>query len=503
MKILIAEDDKTTRTKLQALLCTDGLELLVAEDGAAALELVKEHGETIDLLLTDFLMPRMDGLELLQEVRKTHPILPVIILTAKNDKEIIRKALKLGADDFLDKPINRDELNKAIESVTEANIQQELKSSLATSKAVRESHNMIMMSTGCEQCAPPDQLSFHYMPLTDAGGDFLHAHTLQDGTIQVILVDVAGHDVSSSYVVAELKGFFSAVRSQISSEPEEFLQMLNNKLQDFGLSNTHVCALVVNWNRETGRVQVANAGIPYGYYQNAEGRMLPVEIDGMMLGVFNDAIFDCISFTLHPEERLLFFTDGIEEHHDPETIKTTWLKLKEMPLKASLENFFATLDICRESVKDDVLTIALQQPPLQVSGEKNITLELTINSNVCLTQRSAVKLENFLKNYTRADSAKQMEILYCLRELVNNAIIHGNEANFPELVVIKAVVNADKDLFTLEIHDQGTGFDMQEKLAEEAAADILRNGGRGLIGINAFSETLEKIEHGVRVVFSI
>ena len=105
--ILIADDEPEIRTLLRLYLENENYQIIEAENGKQALELLKK--EHVDLCLLDIMMPEMDGYHVLQELRKTSNI-PVMILSAKDaDSEKIL-GLNLGADDYLAKPFHTEEL---------------------------------------------------------------------------------------------------------------------------------------------------------------------------------------------------------------------------------------------------------------------------------------------------------------------------------------------------------------------------------------------------------
>jgi len=111
MKILIAEDDPISRRILEANLLEWGYEVMVASDGAEALEIIQQP-ESPNLIISDWMMPRMDGLALCREIRNVEKseYIYFIILTAKGEKRDIIEGLEAGADDFLTKPFNQEEL---------------------------------------------------------------------------------------------------------------------------------------------------------------------------------------------------------------------------------------------------------------------------------------------------------------------------------------------------------------------------------------------------------
>ncbi len=102
--ILIAEDDPTVGESLRLLLKKKGHEILLASNGKEALQLFRH--ETVDLVITDLVMPKMDGIELLEAVKGLRPETEVIVISAQGTIEKAVQAMKSGAFDFIEKPIN-------------------------------------------------------------------------------------------------------------------------------------------------------------------------------------------------------------------------------------------------------------------------------------------------------------------------------------------------------------------------------------------------------------
>lgn len=114
MKILICEDDTMTLKALEHKLKKDGYITVTANDGRSATEMLSEQKD-IDLLLTDLHMPQLSGLELINYVRETlKSNMPIIMLTRVGVEETVLQAFELGADDYITKPFNPDELTLRI-----------------------------------------------------------------------------------------------------------------------------------------------------------------------------------------------------------------------------------------------------------------------------------------------------------------------------------------------------------------------------------------------------
>ena len=107
-RILVVEDVATTRRMLARIIEQSGYEVLEADDGASAWELVQR--EPVDLVITDVHMPRKSGIELLAELQLSRLRVPVIIMTATPSLEVAVECIKSGAFDYLPKPVDRFEL---------------------------------------------------------------------------------------------------------------------------------------------------------------------------------------------------------------------------------------------------------------------------------------------------------------------------------------------------------------------------------------------------------
>jgi len=113
--ILVVDDEELIRDLCARAL--KGYTVLQAEGGEQALEIMQ--GRNVDVVLTDVMMPLMNGLDLLREIKERAPNQAVVVMTGYADKEIILKALKADADDFINKPINLIQLKTTIDKVLE------------------------------------------------------------------------------------------------------------------------------------------------------------------------------------------------------------------------------------------------------------------------------------------------------------------------------------------------------------------------------------------------
>jgi signal transduction histidine kinase len=119
--VLIVDDEPTARETLIAILEAEGYELHQAKDGIQALQMLKQIQP--DLILLDVMMPAMDGFEVCRRIRATPALaeVPIILLTALDDRASLLKGIESGADDFLSKPPDRRELIARVRTITRLN----------------------------------------------------------------------------------------------------------------------------------------------------------------------------------------------------------------------------------------------------------------------------------------------------------------------------------------------------------------------------------------------
>lgn len=139
-KILVADDDKEIREAIEIYLTNEQMKVLTACDGQEALK-VLEANPDIHLIIMDLMMPKMDGIQAILQIRKEKEI-PIIVLSAKSEDKDVVLGLNIGADDYITKPFSPSELTARVDSLyrrvvmseanSENNFKEELKSGIFT-----------------------------------------------------------------------------------------------------------------------------------------------------------------------------------------------------------------------------------------------------------------------------------------------------------------------------------------------------------------------------------
>ncbi len=124
MKILVVDDETDVKTlfeqRFRKEIKSSEMEFAFANSGEEALEYMKSHDHEAVLILSDINMPGMSGLQLLQHIKQKYSTPPpvVMMITAYGDNDNYQQAMKLGADDFLTKPVDFTELKEKLKTIT-------------------------------------------------------------------------------------------------------------------------------------------------------------------------------------------------------------------------------------------------------------------------------------------------------------------------------------------------------------------------------------------------
>lgn len=223
-KILIIEDEPSIHRVLYKILSeeTEGYAVEVAEDGAAGFEKIKNND--YDLVLCDIKMPKMDGVQLLEEVKKIKPEIPIVMISGHGDMETAIHTMRLGAFDYISKP---PDLNRLLQTVRNAlNNKQLVVENKILKKKVSKNYEMIGSSQPIEhirelieKVAPTDARVLITGP--NGTGKELVAHQLHEKSTRASapLIEVNCAAIPSELIESELFGhvkgaFTSAVRDR-------------------------------------------------------------------------------------------------------------------------------------------------------------------------------------------------------------------------------------------------------------------------------------------------
>lgn len=373
-KLLIIDDDTLVRRSIAAYLEDSGYQVFEAADAALLDRAILES--TPDLVITDLRMPGADGLQVLKLVRQSHPDLPVIIISGAGSVGDVVQALRLGACDYLVKPILDMEvlvhaLKRALERQDLLLENQRYREQLESANSdLRESLRVLerdqLAGKQVQKRLMPNTLTTqdHYLashyiaPSLFLSGDFVDYAHVKKRYLAFYLADVSGHGSSSAFVTIWLKHLVSRMvrEENLFGDEESFesgsnilLQTVNREIKETRL-NHHLTFFVGVIDTHTQRMNYSVAGhLPMPILKTPEGCVY-LEGVGKPVGIFKDVIWNCYSIQLPEEFSLLCFSDGVLEILPADTIQD-----KEQQLLDKVATTSGTLDsVCNTlHVKDD------------------------------------------------------------------------------------------------------------------------------------------------------
>ncbi|MDA0841162.1 MAG: SpoIIE family protein phosphatase [Planctomycetota bacterium] len=406
MKILIAEDDRAARVRLKGYLRDWGHEVAEAEDGAAAWH--RFQIEAFDLVISDWLMPKMNGLELLKQIRSVKSDLYVylILLTSKSGKEDIVEGMDSGADDFVTKPFDKDELRVRVRAGERilalehhlANQKEDLK--FANTRLEAANREIVAtnerMKSDLEAAAKiqksylPDLLpasdivhfAWRYLPCEELAGDTLNVMQLSENLLGMYLLDVSDHGVKASLMSVSLSRTLSRTSGQgdivmketdvgewLPATPTEVAMELNHRYPWDPRQNQYFTFIYSTLDTEKRELTYLSAGHPGPIHQRADGACELLQASPPAVGFVSDPEFTEFRIQLAPGDRFFFYSDGITESmtsKGQELTEDGMMRLLEKSISKSLDeslsDLLSELEHWREGANpmDDISILAVE-----------------------------------------------------------------------------------------------------------------------------------------------
>ncbi|HEY9834406.1 MAG TPA: SpoIIE family protein phosphatase [Stenomitos sp.] len=316
--ILIVDDEPVNRQVFANYLSLQNYSISQASNGLEALELL-ENGFKPDLILLDVMMPRLTGYEVTQKIRETWQAneLPILLLSAKNQVSDLVVGLDVGANDYLTKPISKDELLARLK--THLNIKQ-LKAEnlrLATELEITRQLQQMLLPRERElgTIAGLDIAGF-MEPAEEVGGDYYDV-LKYNGSLKIGIGDVTGHGLESGVLMVMVQTAIRTLLCNNETDPTKFLSAVNRTIYDnvqrmnsdknlslslldyqqgqLRLSGQHEEMIVVREDGHLERIDTIDLGFPIGLEENIDDFISHIQVQ------------------LHPRDVVVLYTDGITE----------------------------------------------------------------------------------------------------------------------------------------------------------------------------------------------
>ncbi len=397
MRILVADDDRLVRTLLNRVLKDWGHSVQLAEDGLEAWEYIQDH--RVDCVISDWLMPNMNGVELCQKIRNldSRAYVYTILLTSKTENSDLVTAFEAGADDFVSKPMDFDVLKARIRAGERiVHLEQDLAARNTklkeTNRKLEEARMEIQrdLEAGAalqRSLLPPPsmvlgnyRIEWMYHPHSVVSGDIFNVTQMDDDHLIFYLLDVSGHGIPSALLTVTVSKMLASssyeVNPVVNSKTKEVLSTgdvlreLNKRFQLDEETSQYFTIVYGVLNFQTGAFQIAQAGHPPPIVIDPTGSGKLVGEGGFPIGWMPELDFDTVSMNLNAGGRIILYTDGVSEctNNDGEMYSGERLleysqRTHSMPLKDSLDGLIPELHgwASDRPFNDDLSLLAIER----------------------------------------------------------------------------------------------------------------------------------------------
>jgi len=346
VKILLADDDSVTRRVLCALLRNQGHEVAEAPDGERGWQLVQETD--ISFVVSDWMMPGLAGVDLCRRIRAAglNRYIYVILCTSRGERSDLIEGMDAGADDFLVKPVQADELRVKVRAGERVlRLQQGLaeknRELARINTQLQSSHKLIEDDLKAaawmqQTLLPPPALEanglrchWRFEPSGYVAGDIFNFFEMNDGQVGFYLLDVSGHGVPAAMLSvtlsmvltpdvtrgSPLKRLNPQTQQPEVLRPDAVIRDLNMRFQSKDERYfTMIYGLI---DPASSTLTLAQAGHPGPILIGNHGELRTLGTGGMPVGLWKDIDFDCFELPISPGDRLLLYSDGVTECLNP------------------------------------------------------------------------------------------------------------------------------------------------------------------------------------------
>ncbi len=342
-RVLVVDDSRLQRKILCSSVKRWGFDVYEAESGAEALKIAAEVQP--DLVLSDWMMPGMNGLEFCKAFRTQsgERYGYFILLTSKSEKNEVAMGLESGADDFLTKPVDANELRARIAAGERILVMQReltrkndlISETLGELQRVYDSlDNDLLEAKKLQQSLIRERnksfdtgdVSLMLRSSGHVGGDLVGFFAAGPGHLGLFSIDVSGHGISSALMTARLAGYLSAAAPDQNVAlqrlvdgtyaflpPENVIETLNDLVLDEMETEHYFTLLLADVDLTNGHVRMAQAGHPHPAVQRKDGTIEQNGPGGFPVGLMSGISFTQFETQLEPGDRLLLLSDGVTE----------------------------------------------------------------------------------------------------------------------------------------------------------------------------------------------
>jgi len=336
-KILVVDDEPVGRQLLEAILYPENFDIYYAESGAEALS--KALKIRPDLILMDVMMPEMDGFQVCRKLRKNEILgnVPIILITALDDRDSMIKGLDSGADDYISKPFDRVEVLTKVKNITQLDrykriLGKQLKPETSGKRADKSEELHYAKLIRKSLIPPADYVSrilpehFVILRAPETPGSNTYSVYEKNNNIILLLCSMKSQDISD--ILLNILGITYVNKTILESDTLNSGRILDDMRTNTSHAVDDLKIALCILNRENLRLQYAGSNIPLFVISDKGSRI--IEPDNLFGEAGNQAGYQNIEVSLSKNDSFYFFSNNLLEYFKEDYRKAAGKDLVEM-----------------------------------------------------------------------------------------------------------------------------------------------------------------------------
>jgi YesN/AraC family two-component response regulator len=518
--LLCVEDNKTTQLIYEYTLKDKVKEIIFASDGQEGFEKYKSHD--IDIVMSDYEMPVLNGLEMIEKIREIDQDIPVILISAIDDVEVIVKALHFGVNNFVKKPLEAEDILEALKSASKLLIANKILQEQRDEKLnkLEQKHTYtsaqedlafakelnILRNDFYYQMVDGESIAlidFLYLPLDVVSGDAYSARRVDHYRTFYLIVDGMGKGLSASLTAMIMTSFVNHLIDKMlefeSFSFEILIKEAMGYIKPILLDEEALAIDFILFDNHFNALQYSKFAMPAFLLETKESEIIKIPSNNPPLSKWQED-FKVDEYNISNVDKFLFYSDGIVENGVKNSNEAYTQYIEE-----DFKNSFT-----REEIKSKVLSKITEQ-------EDDLTLIFINKFSVSGSLLEQKVFESSLADIDKADEwytqlweqiTDDMKLSYAANltftELFMNAFEHGNlgintkqkhrlleedkyfeylqsaekECDKQITVSVHKIQNQASSYIITRISDEGEGFDTQ--ILSEIFRNSQKFNGRGV-----------------------
>jgi sigma-B regulation protein RsbU (phosphoserine phosphatase) len=322
-RILVVDDTEFNRILLKEILSNNKfLNIEMAVEGGEAIE--KTYSFKPDLVILDLMMPNVDGFEYCETIRKDEQFrnVPILVQTAISSADQRIRVFKLGATDLVTKPFNPSELIARITihlekkhllqslQMYQQRVRHELQDAFDMQTQLMPSESLINI---CQERYNM-QVSGHFEPSSELGGDFWGIHPIDDTHVALYICDFAGHGVTAALNTFRLHTIMQELFIAKEKDSGKYLSELNKRLCQLLSPMQYATMFFAIVDIEKHSLCYATAATPSPFIYEAEtGKISAIDGAGLPIGIAENIEYPTTCVPFHPGDSIFLYSDALIE----------------------------------------------------------------------------------------------------------------------------------------------------------------------------------------------